>query len=1364
MIKNIKNSLLLLFCILGYVGLKGQTPIEYILNKGQWQGDFKYRGNTPNGDIFLGTNHFRILLADQANHTKVHNFKHGIVTKPQTLLYHAYDMNFVNSNKDVAITDAKQQSHYYNYFLGNDKSKWANGIHPAHNVNYTNLYNNIDLHVYSDFSNIKYDWIVKAGANVSDIKIKYAGIESMSLRKNMLVLKTSLGENIENKPYAYQFINDEKVEIKCSYEITDNSTLQYKLGKNYNPNFDLVIDPVLVFCSFTGSTADNWGWTATPGANGEFFAGGIAHSQGYPVTVGAFQQNFGGGSATTGNTFESDISITKFFPNGNNIYYATYIGGANNDQPHSIIANKKGWLFITGVTYSNNFPFSTGCFDSTSNGGADMYVTVLDSLGKNLIGSTYFGGTQDDGVNFNAAFTTLGETKHHYADNARSEIILDANDNIFVATNTISTDFPLSIAPNPLPIQNVKSGGQDAAVFSLNSSCSQNKWSTYLGGTGRDAAYVLSIDKKNPNMLYVAGGTTSNNFQQISTSNVLHTTYQGGTVDGFLLKFNLQNKQLLKGTYIGTNAYDQVFGLTTDAKGSVYIMGQSQGPYPTVGAGVQGQPNSSQFAAKLDSNLTTHLYAVTYGSGSIASTDIAPNAFLVDVCENIYISGWGGDLQFNNPGSTAGLFTTANAYKPTTDGDDFYFIVWDSNFNNIIYATFFGQNNNGNNEGGEHVDGGTSRFDENGIIYQAICANCGSSTPKASFPTSAGAFSTVNNSLNCNLGAVKLDFQLIGAKAKAAANPVTTGCAPFFVQFTNNSTNAISYVWDFGDGSPTTITASPNHTYNTPGTYNAKLLALNPNGCLGNNDSTIITIIVKNDSVKSAFVAAKKDSCNPFTITAVNNSIKTSGAFGPNVKYLWSWGDNTTSTLANPIGHQYLVPNTYTITLKVTDSSACNPVSIYTQSVNFNTSIVSAIYTLPDTVCVPSTQTFVNSGVNPISYFWDFGDGNTSTAISPTHNYTVAGIYTSKLVVTNINTCNIKDSMVEKIVVAPKIGAAFTYTKTDTCDPYKIAVVNTSTLNTTYPGALGWTKQEWNWGDGTTFIGGNPSTKTYATFGSYTITLTIKDSTSCNSPQILTQPVTFIDNNVRAKFEMPDTVCVPYTQQFTNQSTNATSYLWDFGGGNTSVATNPIFNFDVPGTYTINLTANNPTSCNLTSSRQKIITSVPKPIVDFIFTPDPPQANKPIYFINKSTGADKYVWDFGDNTSSTEYSPKHLYNINATLNACLTGYNQFGCSEKKCKLIQPKVNFIADIPTGFTPNGDGENDYVQLKGFGIQTADWKIYNRWGELVFSSNLLDAKWDGYYKGVIQEVDAYAYILNITFTDGSKSIKKGSLNLIK
>ncbi len=214
----------------------------------------------------------------------------------------------------------------------------------------------------------------------------------------------------------------------------EGDVVKFKV-KNYTPGTPLVIDPTQIFFSYTGSTADNWGFTATYGPDGSFFSGGIVFSAGFPTSTGAFSESYNGG--------EFDIGIMKLTPDGSNRVYATYIGGNDQDQPHSLIADPQGNLIIAGRTRSDNYPVTVSTTYGKG-GGWDIIVTKLNATGSALIGSMKLGGTGDDGVNIKERDGTQGtlSLNRNYGDDARSEVILDGAGNVYVASSTQSTSSP----------------------------------------------------------------------------------------------------------------------------------------------------------------------------------------------------------------------------------------------------------------------------------------------------------------------------------------------------------------------------------------------------------------------------------------------------------------------------------------------------------------------------------------------------------------------------------------------------------------------------------------------------------------------------------------------------------------------------------------------------------------------------------------------------------------------------------------------------------------------------------------------------------------------------------------------------------
>ncbi len=262
---------------------------------------------------------------------------------------------------------------------------------------------------------------------------------------------------------------------------------------------------------------------------------------------------------------------------------------------------------------------------------------------------------------------------------------------------------------------------------------------TLLGGNGSDAAFVLSISNTTGD-IYIAGGTSSTDLAVNATDapqGIIHSTYQGGEVDGFVTEISNDLKTLVKTCYIGTAGNDMVYGIQTDKFGFPYVTGTTTQSFPIYQSAFNANGNQAsgkQFISKLNPDLTQVIYSANFGKGA-STPDISPTAFLVDVCGNAYVSGWGGKAndEYYHGSNVIGMSVTANAISKQTDGSDFYFFVLEKNANSQLFGSYFGENDP--NAFGDHVDGGTSRFDRRGVIYEAMCANC---DKIGIFPTTTG--------------------------------------------------------------------------------------------------------------------------------------------------------------------------------------------------------------------------------------------------------------------------------------------------------------------------------------------------------------------------------------------------------------------------------------------------------------------------------------------------------------------------------------------------------------------------------------------------------------------------------------------------
>jgi len=872
---------------------------EFIENRGQWHPAIRYKSEIPFGEVFLEATGLMYKLTNAEDYNRIQQWKHDNPAQPSSEVprRHAVRLQFANTQFSPKLVANKVQGHYYNYFVGSDRSKWSSKIHPAAEIVYKNVYPDIDYEINGQ-KDLKYQWVIRNPTfdKISKIGVNVFGADKISIENNKLVIKTTAGTITDESPFAYQLINGKIQEIKCVFTLVD-STFGFEILGDFSPNIDLIIDPKLIFSTYSGSKGDNFGFTATYDENGSLLAGGIINNDSgeYPVTPGAFDTSFNGGSfggnAPAG--LSCDISISKYDSAGAILLWATYLGGSNDEYPHSLVADRNNDLFIYGTTYSNNFPTSIGCFDSTHAGGTDIYVTKLSSDGTKLLGSTYIGGSLNDGL-------TLGSIlKHNYADDYRGDILTDDNRHAFIASVTQSDQLPVKNE-----IQSAFSGAFSGYLFELNEDCSKLEWATYLGGNGQDAFYSIKLD--NHQNIYVAGGTTSSN---LPASDTTYQKTKNSGIDGVIAMFDKTTKALKRLTYWGTSAYDQIYFIDIDSKNRIYATGQTEGNV-SKSTNAYGEDNKGQFIFRIDTLLLNVDLQTTFGNQNNYA-NLSPSAFLVDVCDHIYFSGWGSSVdRFHNPGNTLNMPVTSDAHQIETDGNDFYIIVLDKDASSLLYATYFG-----GDVTDDHVDGGTSRFDKKGVMYQSVCSSCPPSTDGqqrevSDFPTSNGAVFKTNPSVRCSNASFKIDLQIKTAVIADFVATPSIGCGPLDVSFTNKSVLGDSLFWEFGDGT-TSSEINPKHTYNEPGTYIVKLTVIDSNSCNISDSYERIILVFEGGE---ANINASYEPCTD-QLTLENNSTNATN-------FLWDFGDGSTSTEQLP-NYRYTDSGTFKIVLTINKGSYC---------------------------------------------------------------------------------------------------------------------------------------------------------------------------------------------------------------------------------------------------------------------------------------------------------------------------------------------------------------------------------------------------------------------------------------------------------
>nr|MCU0388915.1 PKD domain-containing protein [Chitinophagaceae bacterium] len=453
--------------------------------------------------------------------------------------------------------------------------------------------------------------------------------------------------------------------------------------------------------------------------------------------------------------------------------------------------------------------------------------------------------------------------------------------------------------------------------------------------------------------------------------------------------------------------------------GNIYLMGTSTGNFPVRNAPFR-QPGGKQFIAKLLPDLSAYVYSTVFGTNS-PNPNLSPTAFLVDNCENVYVSGWGGNIipTAAYPISpTTGLSVTPDAIKSNTDGMDFYFFVLEKNAASQLYGSFFGQE--GNAQSHDHVDGGTSRFDENGIIYQGICANCGG----GQFPTTPGTVSPNNPSARCNLAVLKINFNLSGVRAGLQSfvegvRRDTSTCVPATIEFRDSIALGKRFEWQFGDGSPLVITDTPLavHTFSRPGNYRVRLVAIDDGKCI-TRDTAYLNVRVRIDRVPMNASVQGVPPCTDLNFRFNNLSTPFPGKPFKDSSFVWLFGDNSAPRKAGleSVTHRFPAPGTYNVRLVLADTNYCNAPDTFPLQVRVNPNVFARI-SAPRFGCAPFTLQLGNESIGGTSFFWDFGNGSTSSEANPTVTFTQPGTYRIKLRAIDPSTCNGEDSTTFDLLV-----------------------------------------------------------------------------------------------------------------------------------------------------------------------------------------------------------------------------------------------------------------------------------------------------------------------------------------------------------
>jgi gliding motility-associated-like protein len=960
------------------------------------------------------------------------------------------------------------------------------------------------------------------------------------------------------------------------------------------------------------------------------------------------------------------------------------------------VVNEDNELYILGTTSSADFPIPSSAFQTTFMGGtnvngagysystgSDIFVAKLSANADQLLGSTYVGGSANDGMG------TGTELDFNYGDRFRGEIVVDDEGNAYVASNTSSSDFPIVNGYSTNGI-----GALSGVVFKLSPNLDDLIWSTFSGGSNIESA--ISLQLAPDNSVYFTGGTMSSN---LPTSPGAYQGSNNGGVDGYIGHISADGSTLLNCTYNGTNEYDQNYFVQIDLSGDIYVVGQSIGDYP-VSPDVYSNPNSGQFVHKFSADLSTSIWSTVVGSGE-DGVDISPSAFLVSDCNQIYIAGWGGNLN-SNGGGTEGLPITADAFQSTTDDADFYVMVLDDDAAGLVYATYFG-----GSESAEHVDGGTSRFDKNGTVYQAVCAGCGGNDD---FPSQPGVWSDENPSNNCNLGVFKFKLSSVAAEAEIDAPDVV--CPNTDFNLVNLSEGADTYLWDLGDGTFSND-EELTHSYSEPGNYQITLYASHAIGCL-QPDSTVLNITI--EALPDLTLEEP-----PLICPGEALALSASGA----ESYLWEPATGLSdATSATPV-----FTNDITTSYLVTGTNICGS---DTASIEVLVGNLDVTISENQEICPGESVQLSASG--GLSYSWTpptgLSDPNIANPIAtPGNDITYA------VNITTADECGA--NLTTEIDVLPPPPELEGKTNYVSCNSQPVLLSVSGGVN-----------YEWEPSNGLS------STTTSSPWASPLddITYTVTSENACGSDAL---EITVNVNAVEVSITVDSAVC--YNTPFTISASGANNYIWqpkelvtDRLAQETLVKIlNPsiitVTGFDTLGCYsTESVWVNLFPREILRAGNDRIITYGDEVQIESF-------SQYPI------------LWDESPHLSCTNCNHPFANPLETTI-FYASIETPYGCNE----VDSVKISVHGDlyVPNAFTPDGDGLNDIFKATGIDIVQFEMEIYDRWGQRVFKSEDISKGWNGSLNGngYYCPADVYQYRIVATERYGELFEMNGMVVLIR
>lgn len=634
--------------------------VPFIPNAGQWNGQAKFRASLPNGSFWVTGRELvyelkavspsddpagasDVLTEDRlAEATAKNNSVKSLAFREVFLDRHSMPVPF----EPRGLEEAKMR---LSLFSGQDSSLWESNLPGYQVVTLGEIYPGIEVRLKASTGNVEKFFFLKPGASPEDLTIKVSGIKKLSVNKSgELVLETEAGQLLMKKPTGYQEIKGENKPVEVAYRLKGADCYGFKINGKYDPTQVLVIDPALSTLSastFLGGKGNDRGYAVAVGAEGKVYVAGYTLYAGndFPVTDGVLDKTYNG---------LYDIFIARFSSDLKTLEAATYLGGRGTEYVFSMVVDSNGYLYLSGVTNSSDFPVTGSAYQTSYGGGQyDTFVARVSPDLSTLAASTLLGG---EGLDYG------------------SGLALGSDGYVYLTGTTNSADFPVVAGlANPGP-----GGNYDVFVTKMTAELEAVVSSVVIGGSDYDAGAAVAV--REDGKVFVGGRTRSSDFPVTAGA---FDTQPRGDYDGFVLKLDADLTALEGSTYLGGSGYDYLSALVVGKKNDVFVAGYTASDnFPVSDKAFSSARKGSYdlFISRLSDDLKT-LIASTYYGGT---GDDRCRTMVQDAYGYIYVSGWT---------RSSDLSTTLGAYDRSQNGGwDGFIIKFPAGLTTLFAGTYLG--------------------------------------------------------------------------------------------------------------------------------------------------------------------------------------------------------------------------------------------------------------------------------------------------------------------------------------------------------------------------------------------------------------------------------------------------------------------------------------------------------------------------------------------------------------------------------------------------------------------------------------------------------------------------------------------------